>query len=195
MTSSAVPHSVAVHHGRSPDLFENTCLRDAVARIAASLVRLTASAPQLRTAAESRTLTEHIVIGGATYRVRGEVLVQAATTPVVLVAIERHPDAYPSYRELRATFRLTRAEARVAAMLAQRMSNHEIARELGVTEHTARRHTEKILLKLGIHRRTDVLREMLRCVQPGAAAPGSTRVDAAVVQTLSASCRSSSPEW
>jgi DNA-binding CsgD family transcriptional regulator len=83
----------------------------------------------------------------------------------VVIAIERHSAEYPSNRELGVNFRLTRAEARVAALLAERMSNHEIAQQLGVTEHTARRHTEKVLFKLGVHRRTDVRRELLQCMQ------------------------------
>lgn len=57
---------------------------------------------------------------------------------------------------LRKAFRLTRSEARVALLLAARQSNREIAEEAGVTEHTARRHTEKVLLKLGIHHRIQV---------------------------------------
>lgn len=54
---------------------------------------------------------------------------------------------------LKRRFRLTRSEARVALLLASRCSNQEIAELLGVTAHTARRHTEKVLLKLGIHSR------------------------------------------
>jgi len=51
---------------------------------------------------------------------------------------------------------LTAAEERVATLLAARWSNREIARYLDVTEHTARRHTEGVLRKLGIHSRTKV---------------------------------------
>jgi DNA-binding CsgD family transcriptional regulator len=65
--------------------------------------------------------------------------------------------------ELRAAFRLTPSEARVAMLLAARRTNREIAAELGVTEHTARRHTEKVLLKLNVHRRHDVQGALLRC--------------------------------
>lgn len=53
-------------------------------------------------------------------------------------------------------FRLTRSEVRVALLLASRWSNREMAAMLGVTAHTARRHTEKVLMKLGIHSRTRV---------------------------------------
>ena len=169
-------------------------MREAAARIAASLVRSNAAAAQLHSAAESRVLTEHIMIGGTAYRVQGELLAHATMPHVVLVAIERHPDAYPSYRELQAAFRLTRAEARVATLLAERMSNREIARELDVTGHTARKHTEKVLLKLGIHRRTEVRRVLMRCLQRREAASHSTRYGAAAGPARLASGRSSSRE-
>lgn len=65
--------------------------------------------------------------------------------------------------ELRETFRLTPREAHVAMLLAVRTTNREIASELGVTEHTARRHTEKVLMKLDVHRRHDVQGALLRC--------------------------------
>jgi len=58
--------------------------------------------------------------------------------------------------ELRGVFGLTTMQARVAILLADRNSNREIAAALSVTEHTARRHTERVLNKLRIHSRTDV---------------------------------------
>lgn len=64
------------------------------------------------------------------------------------------------------TFGFTASEARVALLLAHRYSNREIAQELRVTEHTARRHTEKILLKLGIHSRR-VVRDIVQTTLAG----------------------------
>lgn len=54
--------------------------------------------------------------------------------------------------------KLTRTEARVAMLLSQRKTNREIASDLDITEHTARRHTEHVMKKLAIHRRADVQR-------------------------------------
>ena len=51
---------------------------------------------------------------------------------------------------------LTRRQARVAALLADRRSNNEIAHELGISSHTARHHTERVLGTLGIHSRLEV---------------------------------------
>ena len=47
-------------------------------------------------------------------------------------------------------FGLTPQQARVAQLLAQRLTNREIAQSLAISEHTARRHTECVLEKLGV---------------------------------------------
>src|SRR5688500_20340630 len=52
--------------------------------------------------------------------------------------------------------RLTRLERQVASLLALRASNTEIASRLGISAHTARRHTERILEKLNCRSRQDV---------------------------------------
>ena len=50
-------------------------------------------------------------------------------------------------------FGLTRREAQVASFLGRGRSNQAIARELQISEHTARHHTQKILVKLEVHSR------------------------------------------
>jgi DNA-binding NarL/FixJ family response regulator len=50
-------------------------------------------------------------------------------------------------------FGLTRREAQVAMFLSRGRSNQAIARELQISEHTARHHTQKILVKLEVHSR------------------------------------------
>jgi DNA-binding NarL/FixJ family response regulator len=44
----------------------------------------------------------------------------------------------------------------VAAMVAQGMSNRQIAQELFLSEHTVKRHISKILRKLGLASRAEV---------------------------------------
>ena len=51
---------------------------------------------------------------------------------------------------------LTRREEEVAAMVAQGMSNRQIAQELFLSEHTVKRHISKILRKLGLASRAEV---------------------------------------
>ena len=50
-------------------------------------------------------------------------------------------------------FGLTRREEEVALLLAQGKSNQTIARELKISAHTARHHTQRILSKLAVHSR------------------------------------------
>jgi DNA-binding NarL/FixJ family response regulator len=51
---------------------------------------------------------------------------------------------------------ITPRERIVAALLAQGMSNREIARQLSITERTARTHVSNVLAKLGLSSRTQV---------------------------------------
>lgn len=78
---------------------------------------------------------------------------QPATLVVVIAPGE---DAQTSRSELRRRFGLTRREAEVALLLAERRSNREIAEALFIAETTARKHTEKVLTKLNTNSRTDV---------------------------------------
>lgn len=74
----------------------------------------------------------------------------------VLVMVERKGFGLPTTPELRASFGLTPREAEVARLLARRRTNREIADELCISPYTARRHTERVLLKLSVDRRTEV---------------------------------------
>jgi DNA-binding CsgD family transcriptional regulator len=57
---------------------------------------------------------------------------------------------------LRDRFGLTPSEARVGLLLGRGKSNIEIARELFISPHTAKRHTEHVLQKLGVRSRAEV---------------------------------------
>jgi DNA-binding CsgD family transcriptional regulator len=61
-----------------------------------------------------------------------------------------------SSAELVGRFGLTRREAEVAAALAGRLSSAEIAAALGISVNTARRHSERVLEKLGIRSRREI---------------------------------------
>lgn len=62
--------------------------------------------------------------------------------------------------ELRQHAGLTAREAQVALLMAERLTAIEIATELRIKPNTARRHCEKVLLKLGVNRRQDVPRAL-----------------------------------
>lgn len=50
---------------------------------------------------------------------------------------------------------LTRRESQVAALMREGRSNAQVARTLGFTIHTARRHSERVLSKLDVHSRAE----------------------------------------
>ena len=55
--------------------------------------------------------------------------------------------------ELRARFGFSRREAQVAALLARRVTDAEIASELGISWHTVRSHVERVFRILGCQNR------------------------------------------
>jgi len=79
-----------------------------------------------------------------------------AAAPQEPDADRRGAEAGADLNRLCGEFGLTRAEARVARLLLRRLSNREVAEALSISPHTARHHTGKILLKLGITRRSEV---------------------------------------
>ena len=119
--------------------------------------RAGATLPRRRTDRLTTTARTH----RARYRIRG-VLV-AGQGPmrgvsdalvVVLVARRRTPRLTPP--ELRERYGLTTREARVLLLLESGASSREIATALSISVHTARRHAEAILRKLGVHSRREV---------------------------------------
>lgn len=78
--------------------------------------------------------------------------------PVVVIFAE--PEQNLGEQTPTARDRLSRKEARVAALLAAQKTNEEIAKTLCISTHTARHHTQSVLSKLGIKSRRDVARVM-----------------------------------
>lgn len=78
-----------------------------------------------------------------------------------LVVIDQHRARLPTNEQLCARFALTRREADVALLLVERRRNTEIASALSISAHTARHHTEHVLEKLAVSRRTEVEKILL----------------------------------
>jgi DNA-binding NarL/FixJ family response regulator len=76
-----------------------------------------------------------------------------ADTPVSEVT---HPGPPAPRTEARSVDALTRREREVAALVAQGMSNREIAERLVISKRTVDAHVEHILAKLGITSRTEI---------------------------------------
>jgi len=100
------------------------------------------------------------------FELRGSFLERggAGPSPAVLISV-READRLPvgtgephvvDGAELARRFGLTAREADVAHMLRDRRTNAEIARRLGISEHTARHHTERVLAKLAVRSRRQV---------------------------------------
>jgi DNA-binding CsgD family transcriptional regulator len=102
------------------------------------------------------------------YRLRGCVVGPEAsdTESAVLVSVERITVEPPSPEALRDRFGLTLREVQVACLLVQRLTNDEIAGILGISSHTARHHTESILLKVGVKSRRSLHRAMSENGEP-----------------------------
>lgn len=127
-----------------------------------SIVRsLAALAPQKWGSRESGAV-EHswreLQTGSGRYRVRGRPLGAALSgaMPMVLVTLERINPEPLSDTRLQQLYRLTVRETEVARHLARGSSNDELADDLGISPHTARRHTENVLSKLGVASRAAV---------------------------------------
>ncbi len=140
-------------------MLEQDPAADCVRRMMALVARRVATGDVAGTAANSTDLRT----GMASYRMHacryrggpnGE--------PLVLVAVQRAPEAGRSRSQLFSQFGLTPGESRVAQLLADGARNAAIAAELGISEHTARRHTERILSKLGAHSRAEAAARLAR---------------------------------
>jgi non-specific serine/threonine protein kinase len=81
---------------------------------------------------------------------REEAIELSLALPITRLPQQEGPSASPSPPELR---ELTRREREVAALLARGLTNREIARDLGISEGTARINVERILGKLNLRSR------------------------------------------
>lgn len=101
--------------------------------------------------------SREVLFRGMRYSVYWGLSVQAGIT--VIVVSEGTPA--PPQIEIPSCYRLTPRECEVARLLALRYSNKEIASLLGISPHTAWRHTDNVLGKLGVSTRRHVM-DLLR---------------------------------
>lgn len=106
----------------------------------------------------SRTTPPQAVVQGVHGRYRlGGVRLEAALDGVGgVVTVERVGLPLPPAPALRDRFGLTRRETEVASLLAEGLSDRTIAACLSIAHATARRHTERVLRKLGVSSRAAV---------------------------------------
>jgi DNA-binding CsgD family transcriptional regulator len=123
--------------------------------------RRRASSRQTGTRAEPAT--ESVVVrrvrdGATVYELRGSIVggQLLGAGPAVLVTITTAMSEPLSDEALRSDFGLTAREIQVARLIAEGLSNSEIADRLGVRFFTARNHVERTLAKLGVPSRNRV---------------------------------------
>lgn len=115
-------------------------------------------------------------IGATVYRLRGSIVGEqlVGADPAVLVTMSASAAEPLSDETLHAEYGLTTREIQVARLIAEGLSNNEIADRLGVRFFTARNHVERTLAKLRVasrHRVGPLLRnESSSETQPGRAA-------------------------
>jgi DNA-binding CsgD family transcriptional regulator len=101
--------------------------------------------------AQREVQTQH-----ARYQLNGTLLPAGAFgegEAVMITVSVRTAPALPGPGELRARYGLTKREAEIVLLLAQGLTNGQLADQLFISPHTARRHTENVLGKLGLHSR------------------------------------------
>jgi DNA-binding CsgD family transcriptional regulator len=110
--------------------------------------------------AEARTC---LATSTAEYRLVGSLLHDEARGPTgVLVLVERLGPEMPAAEQVCSRFGLTPREADAALLLAEGLTDGAIANRLALSQHTARRYTERVLRKLGLHSRAAVAVTLLR---------------------------------
>lgn len=125
--------------------------------IARGLASLLSRDGARRVDAAAEAVSRSVRTPAATYRLRGSLLrADAGNQALALIVLERHDRTRPSEATLRNRFGLSPRQAGVALLLAERKTNTEIAAELGISPHTARRHTEQVLLRLDVRSRREV---------------------------------------
>lgn len=150
---------------RNPALSHYLASDPEAAKVEVELARLAHTFTGFRLRPEDRIpprfeLTFVTAAGHYTLRAtEGEPLLGA--TAAVIIQVHRIARKPFDETDLMRRFGLTQREAEVTVMLAQGASNKAIAARIMTTEHTARRHTENILRKLGLNSRAQVANRLL----------------------------------
>lgn len=121
-----------------------------------------------------------VSVGGREYLLRITLLPEGvvSTGPAVAVLVlPRTPTPFPDGETLQGRFDLTPREAEVALQLAAGATRKRIARDLAISPHTVRAHTEKVFQKLGVSTRSAVAAAIVGgAAPPGGAPQGEARV-------------------
>ncbi len=90
-----------------------------------------------------------------------KILAEALNALIAELDPDYWSDAQIRRADLHNLLLLTNRESEIVALLAQGLTNKEIAKTLDVSAETVKKHLKNIFAKLGVHRRTQVLRGQL----------------------------------
>ena len=148
-------------HARENDFLRRLMSREPERdRVRAEILRAIRNSAHLRACSDLRppTVQAHIDVrtGAARYRVSASFLSDhdRPGLPLTVALVERLDSGRLSEWELGTRFSLTPREIEVAMLLPRGLSSREIATALGISLNTARRHVERLLLKLDVRNRT-----------------------------------------
>jgi len=128
-------------------------------RMGAAALALATRRPSVEVAESSLRCERDLRTSRGTYRVRVSLVPHPISKahPCAIVTVELPREAVrPTPSVLIERFGLTGREVEVAYLLADRRRQGEVAAALGVSIHTARRHAESVMRKLGVSAREDV---------------------------------------
>ncbi len=163
-TLDALPEAIIAFDADGAERYRNKAFRriptseaerDPLARAAHTLAdELRAT---LRRSAPRRlsTMQRDVSLPSGCYDLRAFFDVSLLADPGVLVIVERTSPLPPPVA-LQRHFGLTPREAEVALLMAQGLPDREVADSLVISPHTARRHAEKVLKKMGLSSRAGV---------------------------------------
>ncbi|HET9683122.1 MAG TPA: helix-turn-helix transcriptional regulator [Gemmatimonadaceae bacterium] len=115
------------------------------------------SHPRRGSAVDGPPLTSTLSTRRGVYTLRAGAVPPGLGLPAdATLVLVRPPATVLGVEELHERFGLSRREAEVAILLAGRRTTTEIARQLGISPHTVRRHVERVLAALNVRSRTDV---------------------------------------
>jgi DNA-binding CsgD family transcriptional regulator len=127
----------------------------AARRLSVELATLTGARERTRKRGALPTITWHSADGVLALDATIWESTGLACGPVCVIAAAVGTPA-PNVSVLQGTWGLTRREADVATLLARGCRNREVARTLAISEHTARRHTERVLRKMRASSRAQI---------------------------------------
>lgn len=109
------------------------------------------------------TMEKEVVVGELRIRLLATALPAPAQVADTLFAVLIEPitPVLPEASQVAARHGLSRRQAEVALLLAQGHTNAQVSSALRISPFTARRHTERVLGKLGVARRGAVAKRLL----------------------------------